>query len=138
VYGKTKICDFQLPVPDEHIGRLDIPVHDVPAGEVLQPLKKLARIGPQFFFGEGTAFPEGFFETAAVAELGDEVAVVGAFEDLDAANDVGVVEGADDRDLLLEQLFQLLEGQRGQLDHLHRKGLVWMGRAVPVPSRTAR
>ena len=83
----------------------------------------MAGEGPQFFLGEGTAFPDGFFEVAAVAELSDEVAVVGTLEDLYAADDMRVVEGADDGDLLLEQFLEFLEGQRCQLHHLHSEGL---------------
>ena len=104
-FTKAKICNFELSLLDEHIGGLDIAVHDVPAREILESLEKLVHQGPQFFFAEGAAFPESFFEAAAVAELGDEVAVIGAFEDLDAADDVGVVEGANDADFLLQQLF---------------------------------
>ena len=89
---------------DEDIGWFDIPVYDELGCEVLESLVDLAYNGPYFFLGHGAAFPESFFQIAAVAELGDEVAVVGALEYLCAADDVGMVQASGDADLLLEQL----------------------------------
>jgi len=135
---KAKVSDLEDSILDEDLSRFDVAVHDVATGQVLEALEELTHQGPYFFFGKGSAFLEGFFETATFAELGDEVAVIGTFEDLHATYHVRMVQRPDDRDLLLQQFFQFLEGQRGQLDYLDGVGFIWVEGGVPVPSRTAR
>lgn len=92
MYRKPKICNLEHSFLDENIGRLDIPVHDVATGEVLESLEELAHQGPYFFLRQRTAFLESFFETATLTELGDEVAVVGTFEDFHATDHVRMVQ----------------------------------------------
>jgi hypothetical protein len=111
LHCEAKVSDLELSLLDENVGGLDVAVYDVATGEVLESLEELTHQGPYFFLGEGCAFLEGFFESAAVAEFGDEVAVIGALEDLRATYHVRMVQRPDDGDLLLQQFFQLLEGQ---------------------------
>lgn len=109
--GKAEVCDFEDLVREEDVGGLDVAVDDILGGEVLEALVYLANNRPDFFLGQRAALLESFLQIAALAELSDEVAVVGALEDLGAADDVGVVQRPDDRNLLLQQLLQLLEGE---------------------------
>jgi hypothetical protein len=92
MYCKPKIRNLEHPLLDEHIGGLDIPVHDVATGEVLESLEELTHQGPYFFLGQRTTFLEGFLQAATLTELGDEVTVVGAFEDLHTTDDMRMVQ----------------------------------------------
>ena len=94
-------------------------MHDVFLAQIFQPLVELGRNGKQLSFGEVSFFLEHPLETAALAQFGDEVAVVGALQDLHAAQHMRVVQLPDDGYLLLMQFFQLLEGERVELDHLY-------------------
>lgn len=89
---EPEIRDLEHSLLDEDVGGLDIPVDDAATGEVLESLEELTHQGPYFFLGQGTAFLEGFLQTAALTELGDEVAVIGALEDLHATDHVRVVQ----------------------------------------------
>lgn len=92
MYRKPKIRNLEHPFLDEDVGRFDIPMDDVAIGEVLESLEELTHQGPYFFLRQRTTFLEGFLQAASLTELGDEVAVVGTFEDLHATDHVRMVQ----------------------------------------------
>jgi hypothetical protein len=120
--AEAEVCDFDAPVVDEDVVGLDIAVHDVGAGEDLEGLEHLSEEIECLFFGEGAFLLHEFIHGATIAELVDEVEVVGGFEHVDVLHDVGtVLQVGEDVDLVncaflqLRNLPELL-----RLHHLYR------------------
>lgn len=64
-------------------------MHDVTFRQHFEGLDDLPEITESFLFWEGTFFLHEFVESASVAELVDEVEVVGSFEHVYVLDDVG-------------------------------------------------
>jgi hypothetical protein len=104
VKGESKVCDLGYSVVSEDVGNFEISVDDILRGEVLQPPEDVGNdagglplLEPGFLLDLG-------LEVALVAQLGDDVAVAIAGEDLEAAQDVGMVHFLEHFDLGEEEL----------------------------------
>lgn len=78
---------------------------DISRGEVFETLVDISDERPCFFFRHGSSFFEQFLQGAIVAELSDEIAVIHAFQNLVAADGVGVVQRSGNRNFLFQQFF---------------------------------
>ena len=68
----------------------------------------MPKVDETLFFGEGSLFLHKFIKSASVAELIDEVEVVGSFKHIDVFDDVGAgLEGGEDVDLVDGTFLQL-------------------------------
>lgn len=86
---------------DEDVIGFDIPVHNVISWQNFEGFNDLPEVDQTLFFREGSLFLHKFIEGASVAELVDEVEVVGSFEHVDVFDDVGAgLEGGEDVDLV--------------------------------------
>lgn len=103
---------------DQNIIGLDVSMHDVGSGEHLEGLDDLPEVDEGALFGEGSLLLDKFVERAPVAELIDEVEVVGSLEHVDILDDVGAaLEGRQDVDLINCAFLQL--GDFSELLGLH-------------------
>jgi hypothetical protein len=85
----------------EDVVRFDIAMHNVVPGKYLEGLNDLAEVNQTLFLRQWAFFLEQFVEGASVAELVDEVEVVGCFEHVDVLDDVGAgLKGRQDVDLV--------------------------------------
>ena len=79
-----------LGVVHKDVGNFEVSVDDVLFGEVLQSFEDVLDDGGCLVLVKVPFLAETGLEVALVAELGDDVAVAVAGEDLEAAEDVGV------------------------------------------------
>jgi hypothetical protein len=105
-------------------------MHYAQGFEVFQPLKDISNEGSVFLLTEHSLFLEFLLEGALLAEFSGQIAVVAAFEDLVAADNVGVAERAEDLNLLLEELLHFGGVEGGESDDFEGEGLVWVGEGV--------
>ena len=83
-------------------------MHDVVSGQNFEGFDDLPEVNETLFFGEGSLLLHKFIEGASVAELVDEVEVVGGLEHVDVFDDVGAgLEGGEDVDLVDGAFLQL-------------------------------
>lgn len=80
-------------------------MHDIILIEFFKGLKKLPEDDEGFFFFEHFTFLKERFESTSVAVLIDEVEVVRCLKSFDEANDVFILEGWEDVDLIDGELF---------------------------------
>ena len=73
----------------EDVVRFDIAMHNVVPREDFESLHDLSEINQTFFLRQWSFFLEQFVKGSSVAELIDEVEVVGSFEHIDVLDDVG-------------------------------------------------
>ena len=68
----------------------------------------MPEVGQTLFFGEGSLFLHKFIKGASIAELIDEVEVVGGFKHVNVFDDVGAgLKGGEDVDLVDGAFLQL-------------------------------
>jgi hypothetical protein len=96
----------------------------------------LANDGQSFFFRQLFPLLEEVLEVALVAELSDDVAIVGSAEDIVALEDVGVVELLECVYLALQHLFLGLALDGPDVDHFHCHLLFGLVVAAAVHHRT--
>jgi hypothetical protein len=81
-------------------------VHNVGLDEDLEGLEEVIEVAESFGLIESSQGPDFLLKGASVAELIDEVVVVGCFEDLDEPDDMrGVFNFAESLDLVDGELF---------------------------------
>ncbi len=76
-------------------------MHDLSLSQVLETVVHSEDNSSNILLPEDPPIFESFFQITLTTQLGDDVAIVCAFEDLMAVYDVGVVEGPNDGDFLL-------------------------------------
>lgn len=96
--GEAEVGNFGLGVVHEDVSYFEVPVDDVLLCQVLQSLEDVLDDGSCLVFIEVALLPQTGFEVSLIAELGDDVAVAVAGEDLEAAEDIGVAEFLEDVD----------------------------------------
>ena len=109
-------------------------MHDVPGAEHLEGLDQLAEVVDGLGLRERLVVLENGFESAPAAKLVDEVVVVGGFEHVEVAHDVGALgQGRQDVHLVvgaLKQLGCLLQALSAH--HFYRHWLLCMHVDCPV------
>lgn len=133
--GEPEVSYFPLPLAQEDIGRLDVPVDDQVLAQVLAALEdgieylpegllpfELVGIIPSLLFLFAQVGLQELLQVAALAEVRHDVAVVLGVVDVMEFQQVRVVELLQDLDLILEQrVVGLVDAV--QVDHLHREHL---------------
>lgn len=74
---------------EEDVVGLDVPVHDITAGQHFERLHDLLEEEQSPLLGKWTFLLHQFVESAPVAVLIDEVEVIGSLEHVDVLDDVG-------------------------------------------------
>ncbi len=88
---KAKVCDFGHSLVDEDVGNFEITVDNIFGGKVLEAFVDVGDNVVDFPLLELVLFLDPPLEVSLVAQLGDDVAVSIAGEDLEAVEHVGVV-----------------------------------------------
>jgi hypothetical protein len=88
--SEPKVGYFGLGVVHEDVGNFEVPVDDILLREVLQSFEDVLDDGGRLVLVEVPFLAQTGLEVSLVAELGDDVAVAVAGEDLEAAQDVGM------------------------------------------------
>lgn len=108
VLGEPEICDLVGLILDEDVGGLEVAMDDGVLVQVLVPSDEL--LDDDNCLGLGQFFPllQHILKRALVAQLLEEVDVVGGFLDIVEFYDVVILDGLHDLDLILERLVKLL------------------------------
>ena len=120
------------PILEEDVGHFEVPVDDPLGGEVEEALVDVGDDALEAGVVEGAGLLDPGLQVALVAELGDDVAVAVAGENLQAPQDVGVVQLLQHRDLGVEQLLELLGFEGVQLNDFDGNLFLWVKAVVRV------
>ena len=91
VLAKSKVSQLQDTVVEEDVVGLQVPMHDVELVENLERLHQLGKDSQRLLLPELSLLLQLAVESLAIAELVNEVEVVGGFEHLDKLDDVGAL-----------------------------------------------
>lgn len=124
-FAEAKISEFDDSIVKEDIAGFDVTVHDIVFDEHFESREQLIKVPECLFFSELAFCLDFFLKSALITELIDEVVVVGSFEDLDEADDVGgVLDFRQGVDFVDGELLQLGTGlELLDLDHFYRHHL---------------
>ena len=100
-FGESEISYFDLPVVHEDVGQFEVSMHDLMLIEGLEGVKDLKEELDGLLLREGFVLLEILGEVALVAVLKDEVEIVGGLFDVVELDDVFVIAGLEDLDLVL-------------------------------------
>lgn len=106
-FGETEIGDLDLSVVHEYVGQFEVSMHDLMLVECFEGIEDLEEKLDGFFLGESFILLEILGEVALVAVLKNEVEIVGGLLDVVELDDVSVIAGLEDLDLVLEELQKL-------------------------------
>jgi uncharacterized membrane protein len=125
LFAEAKVCQLYDPIIEEDVGRLEVPVQDVSFIEGGKGQPQLLEYLQSLLFGQPAFLLDEFCECPSIAELIDEVVVIGGSQHFYELDDVGMGHLAEDADLVVGELRQL--GRRLELvrvHHLHRVQLL--------------
>lgn len=91
-FCEAEIGDFGLTVVNEDVGDFDVPMHYTKICEIHESLEDGFDVGLGLFLPHVLLAAEFRLQIALVTQLGDDVAVAIASEDLVTFEDVGMVE----------------------------------------------
>ena len=122
ILGESKICDFVGLVLDEDIGGFEVPVDDGVLVQVLIAADELLDDDNGLGLWQFLALFENVLEAALVAQLLEEVDVVGGLLHVIQLHDVLVLDRLHNLDLVLQRLVEFLRIllDVGSRDGLHR------------------
>lgn len=103
-FGESKIGYFDLPVVHEDVGKFEVSMHDLMLVEGFEGVEDLKEKLDGLLLGEGFVLLEILGEVALVAVLENEVEIVGGLLDVIELDDVFVIAGLEDLDLVLQEL----------------------------------
>ena len=119
---KTEVADFDFHlVVEEQITELEISVDHSVTVKVLDSGADLVHVALDLQFMESLPSSEQLVERLILAQLEQNIDVLGIFEEVLEANDVVVVEGPVDLDLRHEFLLGSCFGQSGLRDNFGRR-----------------
>lgn len=122
--GEAEVSNFSLGIVHEHVGHFKVPVDHIFLSQVLQSLEDIFDYGSGLVLVEVPLLPEPWLQIALVAELGDDVAVAVAGEDLEASEDIGMAEFLEDIDFGEKELFQFFTFEGLQLHNFDGDNLI--------------
>lgn len=115
--AETKICQFHDAVVEEDVGGFEISMQDVFCVEFFKGAPELQENLEGFSFCKFSLGLDVLCKSAAVAELVDQIVVVGSSEHLNELDDVDMVDFAEDGDLVIGELAQF--GCMFEFLHVH-------------------
>lgn len=108
VLGETEVGDFISFILDEYVGWLEIAVDHRVLMKVFVTADELLNDNDGFGLGQLFALLEYVLETALIAQLLEEIDVVGALLHVVQFHDIIILDGLHDLDLVLQRLVELL------------------------------
>lgn len=105
-FGETEVGNLGPAVVQEDIGGLNVPVRDSHLLQVPESVVEVQNNSFDFGLSEVLLLLEALVEVSFIAELSDDVAVAFGEESLVEVEDVGVVQGLQYLDLLVDQFLQ--------------------------------
>mmetsp|Transcript_11638 Transcript_11638/g.43384 ORF Transcript_11638/g.43384 Transcript_11638/m.43384 type:complete len:268 (+) Transcript_11638:1072-1875(+) len=102
VHGEAKVGEAHVAAAaQQHVLRLEVPVHDAPLVAVLQSQQHLRGVEARGGLGEAASLPEVRVQVSVHGQLGHQVQVRGGLEGLELRQDEGVrVDAVEDPALL--------------------------------------
>lgn len=86
--GQTEICDFEFPVFHEDIFGFHVSMNDALPNQFVESGEDHGHVLDCLRLGDGLLLSEKFAQVALIAELLDDIVVVGCFDDVSEADDV--------------------------------------------------
>lgn len=106
-FGEPEVSQLNDAIVLEDVRELEIAMHDLALDEGLKSMEDLHEILDCLVFGDLLLELEVGAQVALVAVLEDEVDVVDGLLDVDEADDVVILAGLEDLDLVVEELGEL-------------------------------